>query len=249
MDDAALLPFVTSANVACGLHAGDPSVMDATVTLALSRGVRVGAHPGYADREHFGRVAVEMPVGRRRSARALPGRRARRLRALAGRDADARQAARRAVPRGGVVSRRRPRDRRRRAAFPGEPRPRRTRGLDAHRGRPRSGAGGRGGGLRGPTLHAGRLDRAAHARPARSSPIPTRRPTRPCVSRATGPSSLPTGRGSRCGPTRSASTGTRRGSWPSPSGSTSGSAAEGIRIAPLEPGRVPRHDGFVIPPG
>ncbi len=62
MDDAALLPFVTSANVACGLHAGDPSVMDATVTLALSRGARVGAHPGYADREHFGRVAVEMPA-------------------------------------------------------------------------------------------------------------------------------------------------------------------------------------------
>jgi len=60
MDDAALLPFVTSANVACGLHAGDPTVMDGTVALALSRGVRVGAHPGYPDREHFGRVAVEM---------------------------------------------------------------------------------------------------------------------------------------------------------------------------------------------
>ena len=62
MDDAALLPFVTSANVACGVHAGDPSVMDATVTLAFSRGVRVGAHPGYADREHFGRVPVELPA-------------------------------------------------------------------------------------------------------------------------------------------------------------------------------------------
>jgi UPF0271 protein len=60
MDDAALLPFVTSANVACGLHAGDPSVMDGTVTLALSRGVRVGAHPGYPDREHFGREPIEM---------------------------------------------------------------------------------------------------------------------------------------------------------------------------------------------
>jgi UPF0271 protein len=60
MDDAALLPFVTSANVACGVHAGDPTVMDSTVTLALSRGVRVGAHPGYPDRENFGRVAVEM---------------------------------------------------------------------------------------------------------------------------------------------------------------------------------------------
>lgn len=60
MDDAALLPFVTSANVACGLHAGDASTMDDTVSLALSRGVRVGAHPGYADREGFGRRAVDM---------------------------------------------------------------------------------------------------------------------------------------------------------------------------------------------
>ena len=59
MDDAALLPFVTSANVACGMHAGDASVMDATVSLALSRGVRVGAHPGFPDREHFGRKSVE----------------------------------------------------------------------------------------------------------------------------------------------------------------------------------------------
>lgn len=58
MDDAALMPFVTSANVACGMHAGDPTVMDATVSLALSRGVRIGAHPGYPDREHFGRLAV-----------------------------------------------------------------------------------------------------------------------------------------------------------------------------------------------
>src|SRR5262245_4632558 len=62
MDDAALLPYVTSANVACGMHAGDPSVMDGTVSLALSRGVRVGAHPGYPDREHFGRAAVELPA-------------------------------------------------------------------------------------------------------------------------------------------------------------------------------------------
>jgi UPF0271 protein len=60
MDDAALLPFVTSANVACGMHAGDPSVMDGTVSLALSRGVRIGAHPGYPDREHFGRAHVDM---------------------------------------------------------------------------------------------------------------------------------------------------------------------------------------------
>lgn len=60
MDDAALLPFVTSANVACGMHAGDPTVMDGTVSFALSHGVRVGAHPGYPDREHFGRAPVEI---------------------------------------------------------------------------------------------------------------------------------------------------------------------------------------------
>lgn len=60
MDDREILPYVTSVNVACGLHAGDPSVMDETVALALAQGVRVGAHPGYPDRENFGRVALEM---------------------------------------------------------------------------------------------------------------------------------------------------------------------------------------------
>jgi 5-oxoprolinase (ATP-hydrolysing) subunit A len=60
MDDAQLLPYVTSANVACGIHAGDPVTMDQTVEMALSQGVRVGAHPGYPDRENFGRVLVEM---------------------------------------------------------------------------------------------------------------------------------------------------------------------------------------------
>lgn len=62
MDDGELLPYVTSANVACGMHAGDPVTMDQTVQLALSRGVRVGAHPGYPDRANFGRVMVEMSV-------------------------------------------------------------------------------------------------------------------------------------------------------------------------------------------
>jgi UPF0271 protein len=59
-DDAALLPYLTSANVACGLHAGDAAVMDRTVALALERGVHVGAHPGYPDRENFGRIRMEM---------------------------------------------------------------------------------------------------------------------------------------------------------------------------------------------
>ena len=60
MDDAAILPFLTSANVACGLHAGGPLIMDRTVALALERGVRVGAHPSYADRENFGRTAQHL---------------------------------------------------------------------------------------------------------------------------------------------------------------------------------------------
>lgn len=61
-DDAALLPYLTSANVACGFHAGDPSIMDATVALALARGIRVGAHPGYPDRENFGRIRMDLPA-------------------------------------------------------------------------------------------------------------------------------------------------------------------------------------------
>ena len=53
--DAALLQLVTSANVACGFHAGDAQSMRATVTLAMRNGVAVGAHPGFNDREGFGR--------------------------------------------------------------------------------------------------------------------------------------------------------------------------------------------------
>jgi len=60
MDDGALLPFLTSVNVACGLHAGGPEVMDRTVAQALERGVRVGAHPGYDDRANFGRLDVDL---------------------------------------------------------------------------------------------------------------------------------------------------------------------------------------------
>jgi 5-oxoprolinase (ATP-hydrolysing) subunit A len=54
-DDAAVMPFITSASVACGLHAGGPGAMRATVAAAAAAGVAVGAHPGYADREGFGR--------------------------------------------------------------------------------------------------------------------------------------------------------------------------------------------------
>jgi len=53
--DADLLPFVSSVNVACGFHAGDPRVIDATVAAAAGAGVAVGAHPGYWDLRGFGR--------------------------------------------------------------------------------------------------------------------------------------------------------------------------------------------------
>lgn len=55
-NDAAIMPFVTSANVACGGHAGDARTMRETIGLALRHGVSVGAHPGYPDRANFGRV-------------------------------------------------------------------------------------------------------------------------------------------------------------------------------------------------
>lgn len=53
--DAEVIERITSANVACGFHAGDPLVMDRTVGLAAARGVGVGAHPGYPDLRGFGR--------------------------------------------------------------------------------------------------------------------------------------------------------------------------------------------------
>lgn len=58
--DAELMPLVSSANIACGAHAGDDATMRETVRLALRHGVAIGAHPGFADREHFGRR--ELPV-------------------------------------------------------------------------------------------------------------------------------------------------------------------------------------------
>jgi UPF0271 protein len=62
MDDAPVLAAVTSVNVACGMHAGDPITIERTVARAVELGLGIGAHPGYADKEHFGRNAVEMPL-------------------------------------------------------------------------------------------------------------------------------------------------------------------------------------------
>ncbi len=58
--DAELLRLVSSANIACGYHAGDEETMRKTVELALENGVAIGAHPGYPDRENFGRVARDL---------------------------------------------------------------------------------------------------------------------------------------------------------------------------------------------
>ena len=58
--DAQLMPLVTSANVACGSHAGDPAVMRKTVRLARAHGVAVGAHPGFADLVGFGRREMQL---------------------------------------------------------------------------------------------------------------------------------------------------------------------------------------------
>lgn len=55
--DEAILPFVTSANVACGFHAGRPTEMRHTVRAAIEHGVAIGAHPGLPDRENFGRIS------------------------------------------------------------------------------------------------------------------------------------------------------------------------------------------------
>jgi UPF0271 protein len=58
--EAALMQYITSANIACGGHAGDEATMERTARLALERGVHIGAHPGYPDRANFGRIEMAM---------------------------------------------------------------------------------------------------------------------------------------------------------------------------------------------
>ena len=61
-EDDALLEVVTSANIACGFHAGDPSIMRRSCATAVERGVRIGAHISYRDLAGFGRRAISMPA-------------------------------------------------------------------------------------------------------------------------------------------------------------------------------------------
>jgi UPF0271 protein len=58
--DEALMPWITSANIACGFHAGDPGTIAATVGLALKHGVAIGAHPGLPDLQGFGRRSMQV---------------------------------------------------------------------------------------------------------------------------------------------------------------------------------------------
>ncbi|AHK18087.1 MULTISPECIES: 5-oxoprolinase subunit PxpA [Yersinia pseudotuberculosis complex] len=60
-NDQALLQLVSSANIACGFHAGDAQTMRQSVRWALEYGVAIGAHPSFPDRENFGRTAMQLP--------------------------------------------------------------------------------------------------------------------------------------------------------------------------------------------
>ncbi|MVP51792.1 LamB/YcsF family protein, partial [Salmonella enterica subsp. enterica serovar Bovismorbificans] len=60
-NDAQLMPLISSANIACGFHAGDAQTMRESGRLALAHGGAIGAHPGFADRENFGRTAMQLP--------------------------------------------------------------------------------------------------------------------------------------------------------------------------------------------
>ena len=61
-NDEAIMPYITSANIACGFHAGDASVMQATVRLAKRYGVNIGAHPSWPDLQGFGRREMNISV-------------------------------------------------------------------------------------------------------------------------------------------------------------------------------------------
>ncbi|BDM22258.1 MULTISPECIES: LamB/YcsF family protein [Pseudomonas] len=66
-DDEGLLRIVSSANIACGFHAGDPLIMTRTVALAAKNGVDIGAHPGFHDLRHFGRRQLPLEPSELRS--------------------------------------------------------------------------------------------------------------------------------------------------------------------------------------
>src|SRR4029453_14097763 len=60
-NDEDIMPYITSANIACGFHAGDEMSMRTTIRLAKKYGVAIGAHPGWKDRDGFGRYEMSFP--------------------------------------------------------------------------------------------------------------------------------------------------------------------------------------------
>jgi UPF0271 protein len=62
-NDERLMPFISSANIACGYHAGDAASMRKTIMLCQQYGVAIGAHPSFNDRQHFGRTEMQLPTG------------------------------------------------------------------------------------------------------------------------------------------------------------------------------------------
>ena len=60
IDDAILMPYIDACNIACGFHAGDPSIMENTIGNALNAGIEIGAHPSYPDRNGFGRRYMDI---------------------------------------------------------------------------------------------------------------------------------------------------------------------------------------------
>lgn len=65
--DRELLALVSSANISCGVHAGDPDSMATAIRQALAHGVRIGAHPSFPDREHAGRAPMQLPFAQLRN--------------------------------------------------------------------------------------------------------------------------------------------------------------------------------------
>ncbi|GAA4650641.1 5-oxoprolinase subunit PxpA [Kistimonas scapharcae] len=61
-NDKAIMPYISSANIACGYHAGDPRLMAETIKLALTHNVAIGAHPGFPDKAGFGRHEMSIPA-------------------------------------------------------------------------------------------------------------------------------------------------------------------------------------------
>lgn len=62
--DISILPFISSVNLACGYHAGDPHIMHSMVEAAMKAGIAIGAHPSFPDRENFGRSEMDLPPER-----------------------------------------------------------------------------------------------------------------------------------------------------------------------------------------